>query len=204
MIIHKKGLTFVELLIAILIFSIIVVSLYSAFRVGLSAYRRGEKVATSYQTIRLALDSIALDLRNCYKFSESDVRFKAEEGKVSFYTLKNFPSELTKDNFQICRIEYWQEDEEFFRKLFAGKLAFSQEDAKSDLILSDLNEFNIEFAYEGEGAQSIIWNDYWLNADKLPLAVKIYLKIAKPELGQPIELTKVVYIPTGELGQLKE
>ncbi|MBU2540438.1 MAG: prepilin-type N-terminal cleavage/methylation domain-containing protein [Candidatus Omnitrophica bacterium] len=201
---YKRGITFVELLIAILIFSIIVTSLYSAFRVGLTAYKRGERFASCYQGIRLALDSIALDLRNSYKFSESDVRFKAEESKVSFYTLKNFTSEQHKDNFQICKIEYWKEDKELFRKVFAGNLAFSEEEVSAGLLLDNLSEFSIEFPYKDEEAQSVVWNDYWLASDELPLAVKIYLKIDEPETGQPIELTKIIYIPTGELGRPEE
>lgn len=201
----KKGLTFIELLIAVLIFSIIVVSLYSAFRVGLLAYKKGERVASLYQRIRLSLDSIALDLRNSYKFSDKDVRFIAEEGKISFYTLKKFSLSSHKGIFEICRIEYWQEEEKIFRKVFAGKLAFSdEEDVNSDIILENLDQIRIEFPYRGEEDQLIVWHDYWLETDKLPLAAKIYLEIKEPEASQPIKLTKIVHIPTGELGEIEE
>lgn len=202
----RKGFTFVELLIAVLIFSIIVVSLYSAFGVGLAAYKKGERVASVYQQIRLVLDSVGLDLRNSYKFSEDNSRFIAEEGKFSFYTLKSIKPVSGADNSQICRIEYWQEEEKLLRQIFAGKLAFSEEpEVSPDTLLDNLTELRIEFPYQAsEKGQAFIWQDFWQEPDKLPLAVKIHLEIDEPEAGRPIRLTKIVYIPLGELGEIEE
>ena len=200
------GFTFVELLIALLIFSIIVVSLYSAFGVGLAAYRKGECVASLYQSIRLALDSMALDLRNSYKFSQDNSGFAAEEGKLSFYTLKKINPSAHKDVFQICRMEYQFEEARLLRKIFAGRLAFSDDvDINADILLDNLTQFSIEFPYQGgEEDEAVLWQDFWLQLDKLPLAVRISLEINAPLAGQPIELTKIIHIPLGELGEIEE
>ncbi len=197
------GLTLIELLVAILIFSIIVVSLYSAFSVGLAAYNKGEKVASFYQRIRLSLNSIALDFRNSYRFSDKDAKFVVENGKVSLFTLKPIYLKGKVESLQICKVEYWQDEEKLFRKICCGPLAFSDEPAaKPEVLLDNIASFRVEFPYESEENNSFIWKDYWKEVDKLPLAVKISLQISEPESKvRSLVLTKAIFLPCGKLGK---
>jgi len=202
----KKAFTFVELLVAILIFSIIVASIYSAFHVGLATYRKGEGAALFYQKLRLSLDALSLDLRNAYGFSQTQGRFSLDEGKLSFYSRKRLFSGRLSADFQLCRLIYWQQGSKLLRQVDAGKLAFSDEAQENpEILLDNLSTLKFEFPYQSGADKSIVWKDYWQQEDKLPLAVKISLEIA--DLQQKdvnISLVKMVYIPSGQLAQEKE
>ena len=196
------GFTFVELLVSILIFSIIVVSLYSTFRVGLTAYRKGEREVSLSQKLRLCLDQMALDFRNSYKFSDTQSGFKSQDGKISFYCLKKINSSENKPKLQICRIEYSLDQDKLLRAIFSGKLAFSDRtEAKNEMLLSNISKLAIEFPYKQEGAEAIAWKDYWLEPDELPLGIRINLEIKDPRNpGQALKMGKFIYLPLGKLG----
>ncbi|GEM_PF-2360625 len=195
------GFTFVELLVSILIFSVIVVSLYSTFRVGLAAYRKGEREVSLNQNLRLCLDQMALDFRNGYKFSDTQSAFIAEDGKLSFYCLKKINSSGNKSRLEICRIEYFRDQDKLLRAIFAGKLAFSdRREAKTEVILNNIAKLAIEFPYQQEGAEEIVWKDYWLEPDALPLGIRISLEIKNPgNPGPALKMTKFIYLPLGKL-----
>lgn len=199
----RKGFTFIELLVSISIFSIIIVSLYSAFRVGLSAYRKGEQIASLNQKIRLCLDSMALDLRNSYKFSDTESGFKAENNKVSFYCLKKKRVSAKSGSFQICRVEYSKGESQLLRGTFTSKLAFSdQAQTKAEILLDNVVNVIIEFPYKEEDKQKIVWKDYWLEKDALPLGIKINLEVSQPgNSSKLLNYTKYVYMPLGRLGK---
>ncbi|MEW6009415.1 MAG: type II secretion system protein GspJ [Candidatus Omnitrophota bacterium] len=199
------GLTLVELLVSILIFSIIVVSLYSAFRVGLTAYRKGEKTASFHQKIRLSLDSLASDLRNSYRFSDRDSKFLSENEKITFYTLKPFYSRALKETRQICKAEYYREEKKLFRNISCSTSAFADESKlKPEVLLDNITLFNCKFPYQSEEAGSVNWKDYWKETDKVPLAVKVSLQIEGVDVTTPIILTKSIFLPCGKLGQAEK
>ena len=60
----KFGFTLLELLLAVTIFSIIAVALYSSFHAGLRILRRAQDVMEFHQDLRLAMGELSLDLRN--------------------------------------------------------------------------------------------------------------------------------------------
>lgn len=200
------GFTFVELLVSILIFSIIVVSLFSTFRVGLTAYRKGETEASLNQNLRLCLERMALDFRNSYKFSDTQSGFEAQEGKVSFYCLKKINFLKGKKQPQICRIEYSLDEDKLLRAVFFGKLAFSDHlEVKDEVLLKNIAKLAIEFPYKQEQGDEIIWQDYWLEPEALPLGIRINLEIKNPQNpAQPLKITKFVYLPLGKLSEEPE
>jgi type II secretion system protein J len=199
------GLTFVELLVAISIFCVIVASLYSTLRVGLSAYRKGEQLLERNQKARLCLDSLALDLRNAYSFSDKESKFIFQDDLLSFYTLKKLHAAGVKNNLNICKVEYWFEEGNLFRKIYPGKSAFSDSAKdKADIILDNVVKLKIEFAYKTEAEDKLIWKDEWKQTDSLPMLVRIELELNAPNSNQAIELTKFVNLALGQLVEEKE
>lgn len=191
-----------ELLVSILIFSIIVVSLYSTFRVGLTAYRKGEREVSLNQKLRLSLDQMALDFRNSYEFSDTQSGLKSQDGKLSFYCLKKINSPQGKPRLEICRIEYSFGKDKLSRAILVGKLAFSDRaEPKTEILLNNISKFSIEFPYRQEGSQEIAWKDYWLEPDALPLGIRISVEIKNPGNSRPaFKMTKFIYLPLGNLG----
>jgi prepilin-type N-terminal cleavage/methylation domain-containing protein len=63
---RRSGFTLIEILIAVTIFGIISMAVYSTFRVGLTSYEAGRERMVVTQTGRVALDLLTRDLRSLY------------------------------------------------------------------------------------------------------------------------------------------
>ncbi len=90
----NSGFTLVELLIALTIFSVISLGLYSTFSSGISVWRRSEDANRIYQEARLALEQMAREIKSvvAYDFSDKYPEIKAFEGdenKFSFLIAAN-------------------------------------------------------------------------------------------------------------------
>ena len=64
---NVRGFTLMELLVALSIFSVVVLAIYSTFSVGMTARERGEKASDLYQEARMILDRMATEIRNTVK-----------------------------------------------------------------------------------------------------------------------------------------
>ena len=83
----NKALTLVELLIASSIFVLVMTTIYSAFHTGMFGYRNIDENINVYQTARLILGRINLDLRNSFVYSADESKFEGESNKLRFLTL---------------------------------------------------------------------------------------------------------------------
>ena len=77
-----NGFTLVELLVAISIFAVIAVVLYTCFRSGVVSYRRISDEVDSQQKLRYLLGKIEKDLKNA--FFITNVPFEGEDNRISF------------------------------------------------------------------------------------------------------------------------
>jgi prepilin-type N-terminal cleavage/methylation domain-containing protein len=68
---QNKAFTLLEVLLAITIFSLVVVSLYATFRVGLRAYASGQREIDRMQHSRVLFESLSRDLRSVYYAPET-------------------------------------------------------------------------------------------------------------------------------------
>ena len=90
-----KGFTLIEVLMALLIFSIIALTLYSTFSTAILAWRRAKDVNRVYREAKLSLDLISTSLKNAefFDFSRNypDLKlFNGEVDKISFYISSDF------------------------------------------------------------------------------------------------------------------
>jgi len=63
---RRAGFTLLEIIVAVTIFSILTVAVYSTFRIGLRSYKAGREQMVINQTGRVAFDLFARDLRSLY------------------------------------------------------------------------------------------------------------------------------------------
>jgi len=93
MIKHKakptEGFTLIEVLLGIVIFSIIALTLYNVFWMGIKIDNRSEGINKNYQEARLAFEVLSQDLENAilYDFSASypqEISFKGQADQFSF------------------------------------------------------------------------------------------------------------------------
>ena len=84
------GFTFIELLIALTIFSIIATGIYYTLNAGTVIWRRANVQIGENQKIRVFFNTISRDLRNAISFS--GVSSEWTEDSVSFHTIADVSS----------------------------------------------------------------------------------------------------------------
>lgn len=120
----KKAFTFIELLVAISIFSVIAVSIHSVFNTGVFVWRRLNTAADVYQQSSVALELMGSEIANYIPSQKVKLQGNAEE--ISF--LGKFKNEGVDKLSRIC----------FFLEQSTNTLMRSQEDFKSVLNTASL------------------------------------------------------------------
>jgi prepilin-type N-terminal cleavage/methylation domain-containing protein len=207
----RRGFTFVELLLAISIFSIIAVVVYSAFSMGINAWRKMDGLLEGYQQIRLVTERMAWELRNCvdienFNPQETEVfDFKGEKEKdrIIFFSIKEdgirrilYQKKENKDfedaqnkELEIFSLERLEQD--FLAKPLP-------EDRDAEVVLSlvrDVQFRYLDFSKEKKDGK-VQWQDSWgaENEDfkKLPNQVWIRLVVLLPTGRKQDEYQEVV------------
>ncbi len=210
----KNGFTFIELIIAITIFSIIAVSVYSVFRVGVDIWHRTSPIIQTNQSFRFFFSTISSDLKNSVSynavslgpktFASSEkkcVNFDGEKQKISFMTLIDISGEGVLPHAELARVIYdFDRSGKTVRRSVATKAeGFSEDLAKPTDLLNDIEDkdFGFEYCYKRTSTATdheCEWKDAWEDDDrdrgKIPRGVKV-------KAG---EYNKTIFIPTGTLG----
>lgn len=197
---NLKAFTLIELLIATLIFSIIILTIYSAFQTGILTYRKTDSAFETYQTARIALNRIELDLKNAFAYKADDPQFQGSAIAMEFFSIIDSYRE-DKLNTDTCRIKYeWNENDKILKRAcYTGLAALeTQTGEESEDLAFNVGRFVFEYAWPtGEKENPYTWEQAWPKADNsaktLPLAVKIKLSL------NAIEFTKIVSLPLGKI-----
>jgi prepilin-type N-terminal cleavage/methylation domain-containing protein len=67
----KSGLTLIEILVVAVLFSILVISLFTVFRGALDSWRKAETILDMYQNARFALDMMEREISSAYLYQDS-------------------------------------------------------------------------------------------------------------------------------------
>ena len=193
---NPRGLTLIELLIAISIFVVLMVTIYSSFQTGIFGHRNIEETITSYQAARQVLDRVNLDLRSSFIYSSEDAKFTGNSHQISFLTLVDtFKEDKIVRDFAF--VSYNVTDDKLMRLCRKGKdsLRDSSEIQPEEMV----SGVEVVFQYAhipNENAEIEFQDDWGIDSDEekkvLPAAVKISL-IEKDKTQQGFERT--IYIP---------
>lgn len=201
--IKKKntGFTFIELIIAITIFSVIAVSIYSVLRTGVRLWYRVSPMIQDNQSFRLFFNTISRDLKNSLPYFSKDVNFEGNRDKVSFMTLVDISDEGSFARMEPAMVIYYYDRiTKTVKRGVATRLEGLNEDlAKYSDILNNLEdkEFGFEYCYKLGSSKTEYeyeWKDEWNDKEKesgyIPRGVRI----------RAGDYSKTVFIPTGVLG----
>ena len=201
---RQRAVTLVELLIATSIFSIIILSLYSAFNTGVSSYRRIDGSFTLYQTARIALNRMSVDIANTFAYGKSDSQFKGNATAIDFFSIVDI-YEKTQILPMVCRIKYELSDGVLTRVCYKGIDAISSvNETRREEIAYNVKDISFVFAAAGEKArEEYQWQESWPKDEKqkkcLPLAVRIKLtlfeKIKSKQTAVAFEFDKIASLP---------
>ena len=187
----SRGFTLVELLIALTIFSIIAVSVYSVFRAGIKLWKGNNAAFDADRTARLFFDTAASDMRNAFIYPGMDITGASDS--FSFTALVTVGAADSSPHVEIARVSYiFDKEAGVIRRKVAGKEeGFDVIYAKTAEFPSGEGQVSFSYCYKPKsGVGPYEWKGVWALKDKLPRGVRI-------RFG---ELDKWIFIPIGELG----
>lgn len=190
----RSGFTLMELLIAIMIFSIVGVAIYSSFNVGIRAWRKAEASYEVRQEARYALDTIARGLRSAVNFKT--MPFEGTANSVSFARALEI-SNINGENLQgVFKVTYSLDAQSIYYTLQSYEESSKGEEGTKTILASGFSELEFKYAYL-DGSE-VIWKDYWSEEEaSIPLGVKITITYSSESEGQAVEFSEAVFIPTG-------
>lgn len=220
----SNGFTFLELLIAVTIFSISAVAIYSSFNVGIRAWRKAEDSYKVRQEARQALSAMSRELRSALGFklkkSDEDVEdsLDGSSDEVSFWralrtadSKEGYPAGIYKATYKVVKEEKKSDKEDGQTQSLCRILrSYRQyvdpvegEEDPGSVFLSGLSGFKLEYAYaDGE---EIGWQPAWKDKQgALPFMVKVTLSFPSQGKAGPVDFTETITIPTGELTSQEE
>ena len=170
---NERAFTLVEVLIALAILAMIVVSTFTIFRSASKSWQKGETRSERYQNARNAIYKISTEISQAVINSNPLCKFTGDKNKVSFISFVSTESGV----FELSELEFWLDG--------AKRLLMRNDDVDPDYdfttydhsdVLSE-NVSELEFSYF-DGA---VWTDVW-NSDQalgvgLPKAVKIKIRV---------------------------
>ena len=212
---NDPGFTFIELIVAVTIFAIIAVSIYSTFNAGIRVWLKTSPMIEANQQNRTFFNTIALDLKNAVAYYdvsnvltkpgfgqeyEGKINFKGEPDKISFMTVVNISDPDLGLCEELAKVTYiYDKTDKAVKRLIATKAeGLNEENARSMDMLTGVEEkdFGFEYCYKSMTTNTDYeceWKDAWedKNVQKIPRGVRI----------RAGEFKKTVFVPTGELGE---
>ncbi|MDP3729999.1 MAG: type II secretion system protein GspJ [Candidatus Omnitrophota bacterium] len=212
--VRGEGFTFIELIIAVTIFSIIAVSVYSVFRAGVRLWSGTNPIIQANQSTRYFFNTISKDLKNSVSYNtaapraktfgssdEGNANFEGEEQKISFMTLVDVSTGSAPPHMELARVAYsFDKSMKAVKRAVATKAeGLSETHAKVTEILNDIDDedFGFEYCYRLGASPTDYeyeWKDTWEDEDmdkgRIPRGVKV-------SAGK---YNKTIFIPMGCLG----
>ncbi len=188
----EQGFTLIELVVSLTIFSVISLSIYSSFAGGISVWRKAQEFSSVYQTARLLLDDIAMELKNAVKVSGTE--FNGGPRRLSFITLRQASHGASaRRDTQIAKVtfEVLRDPSASGYALFRRQASNLKVRGEAELMVGSLSSLDFQYTYINSVGELQPWAKVWKMNDELPLGVKITLNIGGTQF------TKMVFIPHG-------
>jgi len=203
---NRRAFALVELLVAITIFALVITAIYSTFYVGIRAYRRTLNELDNYQEIDLALDRLAVELRNCYASEynqeENSGGFIGRKDFLSFYTIVDWYSQ-TRYSRQLARISFSFHDKAIFKSVKRDSEVFStKEQNEEQQLLTNIDSFEINYLYfETEEKNSFVWKEDWIDRDAVPKGIRVFITKVNPLTKKPLLFQRYIFVAHGKIGE---
>jgi len=195
----RNGFTLIELMLVSVIFSLLILSLYSASRTGLLSQEKINAAANLYQKSRLSLSLMEAELKNAFVYAEVGSRFIGSPESMEFFSILEAYDKEGKISSNIGRVRYEILDHCLTRKASEGILALKavvEEEGES--FLSEVEELSLQFAALSTVPDKLYeWQDFWPKDEdieqkkQLPIAVKIKL-VLKQKDNSLVEFNKII------------
>ena len=201
----KAGLTLIELLIGITIFSVIAASLYSNLNTGIYIWKRSKTDISENRAVLYLFNKLRYDLQSAVSFSS--IQFVGEADNLYFCSLQedlNNPKLIELKKIEYTLTNKNESDIHLTRKLQHISNAISTDPQPMDKEKHFKNVKNIQFEYSYIDTENeiLVWMPYWTQKDVLPKYIRIFWEFRNPPINT--KTTQTIYIPTGSLTPIPE
>lgn len=185
---NKTGaFTLIELLIAVSIFSVVSIAIYSTFSSGNAVLRRVKNIDLGQQKVLLKMERFSRQLREQAVYKKN--LFSGAKTKISFGANSDyFPCRTTYyyDGASLCLMRVVDKLNEIITA--EGKID-PEFKSKPQVFISGIKEVSFLYLYLDLKENKYAWKDEWLQ-DYLPFAVKLTVT------GQNQEYVTTIFLPT--------
>lgn len=187
----KKNTAFslIELLVASVIFVVIMATVYSSFHTGIFGYRNIKETINIYQTARLILERINLDLANSFSYSVQESKFTGAKSEISFLSMVDtFSQGVIRQDYAL--VSYKIDGAKLMRLCRKNQEALNNKSEVAPEEMTDnIKELIFSYGYLSVPDQPLEWKDLWDDPKNLPLAVKMSLILGNNKAEQDFERT---------------
>ena len=193
----SRGFVLVELLVALMLFSLAGSSLYVAFVQGLRAQQRFSQEQKLYDPLRIFFLRFEEDLRNSVTLK--DYPFEGKKEEISFPVLLGEEDRSGSQESKLFMIRYFIKGHNLLREKEELTAALLKPEPTVKEIIKDLGSADFEFPYKNTGGD-LTFESFWIDDPflRIPRGVRIHLT------KEGISLTKTVSIPQGRFGYLPD
>jgi general secretion pathway protein J len=183
---HRQGFTLLELMVALALLGMVVAAVYSSWSAIVRGSRVGLTAAAAAQRSRIAVQTLeeALTSARCFAADVQYYAFIGENGNdasLSFVSrlAKSFPRGGRFGDFDVRRVTFSLEPgPESGRQLVMRQNPILMnpdidEEEHPVVLAKNVKEFQLEF-WDGHSRD---WLDEWTQSNKLPLMVRITLRL---------------------------
>ena len=196
----NHGFTLIEMILAVSIFSMVVVIIFSSFRIGLGSWEKGEKDIEFFQTVRSSADLLYREIGSTFPYRlypgklDKHKQFYAFFGQPDSLKFVSYAS-MNKRESGLSLLEIWI-DEENGLMLGEDAALVSNMSALNDIDLRDadravvicpeVKKINFRYFDRKRREEDGEWSDRWNPQDKierkkprLPLFVEVVVTFGK-------------------------
>ncbi len=191
------GFTLIELMLASLIMSLVMASVYVSFGGCLRAWKEGNSRAERHQMVQIALEEISRQLRAAYIAPNNPgIGFAGDLERMDFVYAAARSEEAEQRGYGLCSVNYWLSSEEasqpskLMRKERMIPYAAELPSVSSEEVIDSV--FNLSFGYYSWDG----WQESWNSNRDLPQTVQINL-VLQEETGSTEAFSTMVDIPAG-------
>ena len=191
----RKAFTLIELLIAASILSMILASIYSAFRTGMFGYARIEDSLAADRAAGKVLERMGLDFRNAFAYSKEKSSFRGTKDEIGFLCLVDtFSGDgLTRD---LALVSYSLKGGALTRLCLKNQeILNTASDIEPEEMASGIAELTFSYGYLAAPEQPLEWKEAWTDPSALPQAVQIKLTLQNKVKA---EFQRTIFLPRAQ------
>mgnify|MGYP000120726810 CR=1 FL=1 len=188
-----KAFTFVEILFATFLFSVLLLGLYFIFIKSHSAWEKGNASLEQFQKIRGCFDLLKRDIKSTFTSPNNPLFiFNGEKERILFISSSNIPHE--KGEYDLKQIEYEFRDFCLIRRV-KSNLQDPSNPGSSTVIACDIDK--LTFLYFNGKKWLTRWNSQKAKTfPPLPQAIKVEITLKdKEEDKSPLTFSSIISIP---------